>query len=85
MKYKKKKKILFTTKNIRILIELGWCHAWHFDLSQIPVTEGLFELHCMEWVSSSNYHVVIGISDPLKSQAQHHHSIKLGLKLIYFN
>ena len=35
----------------------------------------------MQKIHSSNPTVVTGICDPNKSQAQHHHSLKLGLKL----
>ena len=37
----------------------------------------------MQEICSSNPPVVTGICDPNKSQAQHHHSLKLGSKLKY--
>ena len=39
----------------------------------------------MHKICSSNPPVVTGICDPNKSQAQHHRSLKLGLKLKYLN
>ena len=39
----------------------------------------------MQEIRSSNPPVVTGTCDPSKSRAQHHHSLKLGLKLKYLN